>query len=147
MKEALDQAAIALELKEVPVGAVVVKDNTVIARAFNLRETTGDPTAHAEILAIKRAAEFIGSWRLTGCSLYVTLEPCPMCAGAIVQSRISKLYIGTFDPKAGACGSVMNIVQNENLNHYVNVQWMYDEQCSSILTDFFKEKRGKNNLL
>jgi tRNA(adenine34) deaminase len=147
MKDALDQATIALELKEVPVGAVVVKDNTVIARAFNLRETTGDPTAHAEILAIKRAAEFIGSWRLTGCSLYVTLEPCPMCAGAIVQSRISKLYIGTFDPKAGACGSVMNIVQNESLNHYVNVHWMYDENCSSILTEFFKEKRSKNNLL
>lgn len=147
MKEALDQAAIALALKEVPVGAVIVKDNNIIARAYNLRETTGDPTAHAEILAIKRAAETIGNWRLTGCSLYVTLEPCPMCAGAIVQSRISKLYIGTFDPKAGACGSVMNIVQNESLNHYVNVHWMYDEYCASILTDFFKVKRGKNSLL
>lgn len=147
MKDALDQAAIALTLKEVPVGAVIVKDNNIIARAYNLRETTGDPTAHAEILAIKRAAEVIGNWRLTGCSLYVTLEPCPMCAGAIIQSRISKLYIGTFDPKAGACGSVINIVQNESLNNYVNVHWMYDEHCSNILTEFFKEKRSKNNLL
>jgi tRNA(adenine34) deaminase len=141
MNAALEQADIALKLKEVPVGAVIVKENKIIASAYNLRETTGDPTAHAEMLAIKRASEIIGCWRLTGCSMYVTLEPCPMCAGAIVQSRISKLYIGTFDPKAGACGSVMNIVQNESLNHYVNVHWMYDEQCSNILTGFFKEKR------
>jgi tRNA(adenine34) deaminase len=141
MDDALEQARLALNFKEVPVGAVIVKDDKIISRAFNLRETLLDPTAHAEMLAIKRAAEELGSWRLNGCSLYVTLEPCPMCAGAIVQSRISNLYIGTFDPKAGACGSVMNIVQNEDLNHYVNVHWTYNEECSGILTDFFRQRR------
>lgn len=141
MQEAVEQAKIALLLKEVPVGAVIVKEEKIIARAYNLRETLKDPTAHAEILAIKRAAERLGSWRLSGSSMYVTLEPCPMCAGAIVHARIQNLYIGTFDPKAGACGSIMNIVQDVNLNHYVNVNWMYDEECSRILVDFFKEKR------
>jgi tRNA(adenine34) deaminase len=143
LNEALEEAKTALKLKEVPVGAVIVKDGKIISRAYNLRETLYDPTAHAEILAIKKATEILGSWRLTGCSLYVTLEPCPMCAGAIVQARISNLYIGTFDPRAGACGSVMNIVQNEALNHFVNVTWMYNEECSGILTEFFKEKRNK----
>lgn len=143
MNEALEQAKIALKLKEVPVGAVIVKDGKVISKAYNLRETLKDPTAHAEILAIKQAAEVLGNWRLSGCSLYVTLEPCPMCAGAIVQARIANLYIGTFDPRAGACGSVMNIVQDEALDHFVNVKWMYDGECSSILTNFFKQKRYK----
>jgi tRNA(adenine34) deaminase len=141
MDEALTEAKKALCIKEVPVGAVIVKDNKIIARAYNLRETLNDPTAHAEIIAIKKASEILYSWRLTDCSMYVTLEPCPMCAGAIVQSRISKLYIGTFDPKAGACGSVMNVVQNDNLNHWVDVKWIYDERCSNILVDFFKRKR------
>jgi tRNA(adenine34) deaminase len=141
MNEALKEAKKALYLKEVPVGAVVVKNGEIISRAHNLRETLNDPTAHAEILAIKKAAEVLQNWRLNQCSLYVTLEPCPMCAGAIVQSRINKVFIGAFDPKAGACGSVMNIIQNDNFNHWVNVKWMYHNECSKILVDFFKNRR------
>lgn len=141
MKEALKEARRALYLQEVPIGAVIVKDNKIISRAHNLRETLMDPTAHAEMLALRKASEVLGGWRLNGCSMYVTLEPCPMCAGAIVQARISSLYIGTFDPKAGACGSVLNITQNEGLNHIVNVNWMYDEEASSLLTSFFKSRR------
>lgn len=141
MVEAISEAEKSLFLKEIPVGAVIVKDGKIIARAHNLRETLNDPTAHAEILAIKKASEAIHNWRLTGCSMYVTLEPCPMCAGAILQSRISNLYIGTFDPTAGACGSVVNIVQNDNLNHWTNVYWTYNEKCSNILSEFFKSRR------
>lgn len=142
MNLAIEQAKRALSLGEVPVGAVIVKDNKVIAKAYNLRETLKTPTAHAEILAIERAANLLGNWRLSGCSMYVTLEPCVMCAGAIVQSRISKLYIGTFDPKAGACGSVLNVVQHPDLSHFVNVNWMYNEECSEMLKDFFKGLRA-----
>lgn len=141
MDEALKEAKLALELGEVPVGAVIVKDEEIIVRAHNLRETLKDPTAHAEVLAIRKASEVLGDWRLAGCSLYVTLEPCPMCAGAITQARISNIYIGTFDPTAGCCGSVVNIVQNEYLKHNVKVNWMYDDECSNILTNFFKNKR------
>jgi tRNA(adenine34) deaminase len=141
INQALIEAKLALELGEVPVGAVIVKHGEIIARAHNLRETLKDPTAHAEVLAIKKASEVLGNWRLTGCSMYVTLEPCPMCAGAILQARISTLYIGAFDPTAGACGSVINIVQNENLKPFVRVNWMYDDECSDILTGFFKAKR------
>lgn len=141
MFEAIYEAKRSILLKEVPVGAVIVKENKIIARAHNLRETLKDPTAHAEILAIKKASEALQSWRLSGCSMYVTLEPCPMCAGAILQSRISNLYIGTFDPTAGACGSVINILQNDLLNHWTNIHWVYDEDCSNILVDFFKKRR------
>ena len=141
MNQALMEAKIALKLEEVPVGAIIVKEGQIIARAHNLRETLKDPTAHAEMLAIKEATEVLGNWRLTGCSMYVTLEPCPMCAGAILQSRISTLYIGAFDPTAGACGSVINIVQNENLKSFIRVNWMYEDECSDILTEFFKAKR------
>ncbi|HEY8892257.1 MAG TPA: nucleoside deaminase [Clostridium sp.] len=139
--EALKEAKKSLLLNEVPVGAVIVKDNKIIARAFNLRETLQDATAHSEILAIKKACEVIGSWRLTGCDMYVTLEPCPMCAGAILQSRIRRLYIGAFDPSIGACGSVINIIQNEALNHWTEISWLYNEECGNLLTDFFKDKR------
>ncbi|KYH27982.1 MULTISPECIES: nucleoside deaminase [Clostridium] len=141
MRKAIEEAKLAEKLNEVPVGAVIVKDNNIISSAHNLRETLKDPTAHAEILAIKYAAEIIGDWRLSGCDLYVTLEPCPMCAGAIIQSRIRKVYIGTFDPVAGCCGSVLNVLQSEALNSMVDVQWMYDEECSSILTNFFRKRR------
>ncbi|KZL88427.1 nucleoside deaminase [Clostridium magnum] len=141
MLEAIHEAKKSLILKEVPVGAVIVKEDKIIARAHNLRETQKDPTAHAEILAIKKASEVIENWRLSGCSMYVTLEPCPMCAGAILQSRISNLYIGTFDPTAGACGSVVNILQNDSLNHWTNIHWAYNEDCSNILVDFFKKRR------
>ena len=139
--EALKEAKRSLLLNEVPVGVVIVKDNEIIARAHNLRETLQDVTAHAEILAIRKACEVIGGWRLTGCDMYVTLEPCPMCAGAILQSRIRKLYIGMFDPSVGACGSVINLLQNDQINHWTEINWLYSEECGNILTDFFKNKR------
>ena len=139
--EALKEAKRSLLLNEVPVGVVIVKDNKIIARSHNLRETLQDATAHAEILAIKKTCDFLSSWRLTGCDMYVTLEPCPMCAGAILQSRISRLYIGSFDPSVGACGSVINIIQNDNLNHWTEINWLYNEECGNLLTNFFKDKR------
>ncbi len=139
--EALIEAKRSLLLQEVPVGAIIVKDNKIIARAHNLRETLQDSTAHAEVLAIKKACEVLGSWRLTECDMYVTLEPCPMCAGAILQSRIRKLYIGMFDPSVGACGSVINLIQNDALNHWTEINWLYNEECGNLLTDFFKDKR------
>jgi tRNA(adenine34) deaminase len=141
MWEAIEEANHALELNEVPVGAVIVKHNKIISRAHNLRETMDDVTCHAEILAIKQASQRIKDWRLTGCSMYVTLEPCPMCTGAIIQCRISNLYIGTFNPSCGACGSIVNLIQNKNLNSFVNVKWLYDDECSDILERFFKLKR------
>lgn len=141
MEKALEEARIAEYLNEVPVGAVIVKAGEIIASAHNLRETLKDPTAHAEVIAIKKASEILNNWRLNECEMYVTLEPCPMCAGAILQSRIRKLYIGTFDPVAGSCGSNINIVQNEALNSFIEVNWMYDERCSDIIMDFFKKRR------
>ncbi|MDU7887354.1 MAG: nucleoside deaminase, partial [Clostridium perfringens] len=120
---ALEEAEKAREKGEVPVGAVIVKDGEIIARAHNLKETLKDPTAHAEILAIREACNKLNNWRLHGCEMYVTLEPCPMCAGAILQSRLSKIYIGTFDDTTGAAGSVVNILQNHNLNHFLEVVW------------------------
>ncbi|MEG0775675.1 nucleoside deaminase [Clostridium sp.] len=140
--EAIKEARKALNKDEVPVGAIIVKDGNIIAKAHNLKEITGDPTNHAEIIAIREACKELGGWRLNGCSMYVTLEPCPMCAGAIIQSRIKKLYIGTFDPKSGGCGSVLNITQDERLNHWVDVKWLYNEECSNLLQEFFKRKRG-----
>lgn len=142
MYEALMEAKKALELDEVPVGAIIVKDKDIIARAHNLRETLNDPTAHAEILAIRKASEILKSWRLNGCEMYVTLEPCPMCAGAITASRIKRIHIGTFDPTLGACGSVINIVQNSHLHTMIDVSWIYSEECSDLLKDFFKKKRN-----
>ncbi|WP_017417071.1 tRNA adenosine(34) deaminase TadA [Clostridium tunisiense] len=141
MKMAIEEAKKALERAEVPVGAVIVKDDKVISVAHNLKEGTKDPTNHAEIIAIRKASEVLGRWRLNDCSMYVTLEPCAMCAGAIIQSRIKTLYIGTFDPRAGACGSVFNITQDHRLNHWVNVKWLYDEECSNLLQEFFIERR------
>ncbi|MEA4828295.1 MAG: nucleoside deaminase [Clostridium sp.] len=141
MRRAIEEAELAYKLNEVPVGAVIVKDNKIISAAHNLREILKDPTAHAEMLAIKKASEVLNDWRLNGCEMYVTLEPCPMCAGAIVQSRIRRLYIGTFDPVSGCCGSVANIVQNQGLNSMIDVIWMYNEECSDMLKEFFREKR------
>lgn len=142
MKMALKEAEKARDIGEVPIGAIVVKDGIVVGRGFNKTETTKDPTAHAEMEAIRMAAKTLGGWRLIGCDLYVTCEPCSMCAGAIVWSRIKNLYIGTMDPKAGACGSVFNIVQEEKLNHNVNIQTgLLQDECSKILKDFFKNLR------
>jgi tRNA(adenine34) deaminase len=141
MNEALKEAKSALKVKEVPVGAVIVKDGIIISKAHNLKETLSDPTAHAEMLAIRSACESLSNWRLSGCEMYVTLEPCPMCASAIAQARISKLYIGAFDPTAGACGSVIDLIGINSINYKVAIEWMYSEECSSILKDFFKMKR------
>lgn len=142
MNVALEEAKKAILLDEVPVGAIIVKDNKVIARAHNLRENLNDSTAHAEIIAIREACRVLNSWRLTGCDMYVTLEPCIMCTGAIIQSRIRNLYIGTFDPRGGACGTIIDLPGNDAFNHRVNVIWEYEEQCSDILSEFFQCKRG-----
>ncbi len=142
MREALIQAQKAAEMGEVPIGAVIVHDGKVIARAHNLTETGSDPTAHAEILAIRQASEKLGEWKLQGCTLFVTCEPCAMCAGAMVWSRIDKVVIGTMDPKAGACGSLYSIPEDERLNHRVSVETgILAEECSRLLKDFFADLR------
>lgn len=141
MLEAMTEAKMALEKGEVPVGAVIVKNNEIVARAHNLKETFMDVTAHAEILAIKKASSILRNWRLTGCDMYVTLEPCPMCASAIAQARINRLYIGTFDPSAGGCGSVVDVLENSSLRYKVQVNWMYSSECSNILKKFFFSRR------
>lgn len=145
MEQALAEAHIAAENGEVPVGAVIVRDGEIISRAHNLTETLNDPTAHAEMLAIREAAGKTGWSRLTGCSMYVTLEPCAMCAGAMVWARLDKVYIGTMDPKAGARGSVMNILQSEKLNHRVEIEsGIMKEECAAVLKDFFAQRRTNN---
>ena len=147
MNEAITEANKAASLGEVPIGAVIEKDGQIIGRGHNLTETKKDPTAHAEIFAIREAAAFLGGWRLTGCNLYVTVEPCAMCACAIVWSRIENLYIGTMDSKAGACGSVFNIVQEKHLNHFVNIQTgIMEEECREIIKNFFKKLRNTRKL-
>lgn len=149
MKEALKQARKAYDKLEVPVGAVIVKDGKIIARAYNQKEEKNDTTNHAEILAIKKASKKLGSWRLIDCDMYVTLEPCSMCAGALIQSRIRKVYIGATDPKTGACGSILNLLQDYKFNHKVEVETgVLQDDCESILKDFFKKLREikKQNL-
>ena len=141
MKEALIEAEKGKAMDEVPVGAVIVKDGKIIASAHNLKETLKDVTAHAEILALKQASEVLDNWRLNGCDMYVTLEPCPMCASAVAQARISNIYIGTFDPIAGGCGSVIDVLENSHLNYRVRVNWCYDKECGEILEEFFRGKR------
>ncbi len=143
MKEALRQAEAAGQLGEVPIGAVIVRDGEIIARGHNLTETRKDPTAHAEMNAIRAAAERLGGWRLPGCEMYVTCEPCSMCAGALVWSRIERLYIGAMDPKAGACGSLYNIIEDTRLNHRIEVErGILEEECAETLRSFFRELRG-----
>ena len=144
MREALAQAALAEEAGEVPVGAVVVLDGQIIARGFNQPITAHDPTAHAEIVALRNAARFCGNYRLPDCELYVTLEPCPMCAGAIVQARIPKVVIGSMNPKAGCAGSVLNLLDMPGFNHRVEVErGILEEPCSRLMSGFFKELRLK----
>ena len=143
MRAALKEALTAYEKGEVPVGAVVVEDGRIIGRGYNLRETLNDPTAHAEMLALTAAAESRGEWRLEGCSLYVTLEPCPMCAGAIVNSRIKRVVYGASDPKAGACGTLYNLVQDARLNHRAELQsGVLADEAGEILKNFFREARA-----
>ena len=145
MQEALKQAKKAFNILEVPVGAIIVKDNTIIARAYNQKEKKTDTTQHAEIIAIQKASKKLKSWRLNDCEMYVTLEPCPMCAGAIIQSRIKKVYIGTMDEKTGSCGSVLNLFEDYKFNHNVEVgTGICKDECEKILKDFFKELRISN---
>lgn len=144
MREALAEANKAFELGEVPIGAVIVKDDKIIAKGHNLRESLKDPTAHAEMIAIRKASKVLGGWRLTGCELYVTIEPCVMCAGAIVMARIEKLIVGAMDPKGGATGSLYNIVDDKRLNHRVEVKYdVLKDECSSIMKRFFQSLRKK----
>jgi Cytosine/adenosine deaminases len=143
MSEAKKEAALALNEDEVPVGAVIVYENKIIARSHNLKESLKDVTAHAEILAIRQAEKVLDNFRLTGCSLYVTLEPCPLCVSAIMGSRIKNLYIGTFDLTLGACGSVFNLINDDHFNHKINVKWLNDDECGLILSNFFKAKRSQ----
>ena len=139
MKEALKEAKKAYKKLEVPVGAVIVKDGKIIARAHNLKETKTDTTKHAEILAIQKASKKLESWRLLDCEMYITLEPCSMCAGAIINSRIKKIYIGALDEKTGAAGSVLNLFEDYKFNHKVEVEkGVMQEECETILKDFFK---------
>ena len=142
MREALAQARAAQSLGEVPVGAVVVRGGEAIGVGHNLTHTTGDPSAHAEMLAIRRAAEVVGHWRLLECTLYVTLEPCAMCAGVIVLSRLPRLVFSAYDPKAGMCGSLENLVQDPRLNHRVELEaGLLAEESGALLRDFFRARR------
>lgn len=142
MKQALKEAEKAYKKLEVPVGAVIVKDGKIIARAHNQKETRTDTTKHAEILAIQKASKKLESWRLIDCEMYVTLEPCSMCAGAMINSRIKKVYIGTCDEKTGAAGSVLNLFEDYKFNHKVEIEkGIMQEDCEKILKDFFKMLR------
>ncbi|MBM3213246.1 tRNA adenosine(34) deaminase TadA [Candidatus Poribacteria bacterium] len=144
MKEALKEAKKALEKEEVPVGAVIVKDNEIIARGHNQKECLHDPTAHAEMLAIREAAFKLGRWRLSDCLIYVTLEPCAMCAGAMILARIKSLIFGAYDPKSGAVVSLMNLASDERFNHQVEIKsGILLEECSALLKDFFSVRRKK----
>lgn len=141
MSLALEQAKKAFELDEVPVGAIIVQNDVIIASGYNLRETKKRAVAHAELLAIEQACEQLGGWRLPNCTLYVTLEPCPMCAGAIINARIDRVVFGAFDYKAGSCGSVINLFELE-YNHKPQLETgVLQEQCSQLLKDFFKRLR------
>ena len=143
MEHALEQARLAETHADVPVGAVVVKDGAVLASGRNVRERDQDPAGHAELVAVREAARALGSWRLDGCALYVTLEPCTMCAGALVLARLPLLVFGAADPKAGAVGSLYNLVQEPRLNHRVEVVGgVMAEECGALLRRFFRAKRG-----
>ncbi|MHC5541672.1 tRNA adenosine(34) deaminase TadA [Singulisphaera rosea] len=142
MRLALNLAEEAYSLGEVPVGAVVVREGRVLSQGYNLRETSHDPTAHAERLALTLGGRALGTWRLDGCTLYVTLEPCPMCAGAIVQSRIARVVFGAKDPKAGACGSLYRLVDDPRFNHRASITGgILAEECGMILSRFFQDRR------
>jgi len=145
MRVAIDQAEIARENGDVPVGAVIVHNGQIVAKAYNQRRQLQDPTAHAEIIALTQAAEAVGSWRLEACTIYVTLEPCAMCAGALVLARMDRLVYGCNDPKTGACGSLYNIVQDERLNHRLEVtSGVMEDECRRQLQGFFAKRRVEN---
>ena len=142
MKQALAQAKKAKKIGEVPIGCVIVYENKIIGRGYNRRKIDKTTLGHAEITAIKKASKFMGDWRLEGCTIYITLEPCPMCAGAIVQARIPRCVVGTMNPKAGCAGSVMNLLNCEGFNHQVEFEeGVLHDECQSILQEFFKDLR------
>lgn len=144
MNLALQQAMSAARLGEVPIGAIIVQGNRIVGQGFNRRETWRDPTAHAEMIAIRDASETLGGWRLPNCTLYVTVEPCAMCAGAILQARIERVVFGVADPKAGCAGTLYNLLQDERMNHRVEVtSGVCAEACASLLSHFFQELRDK----
>lgn len=145
MSQALKEAAKAYAKDEAPIGAVIIRNGEIVSRGHNERETKEDATLHAEMTAIRKACRKLGSWRLNDCDMYVTLEPCAMCAGAIIQARIRRLYIGAADPKAGAAGSVIDVLSVEKFNHRVEVIYgIMEDECSAILKDFFRELRKRN---
>ncbi|CAM3502958.1 tRNA adenosine(34) deaminase TadA [Paenibacillus lupini] len=144
MQLAIEEAKKAEQIGEVPIGAILVKDGEVVGKGYNLREINHDPTAHAEMVAIREACERLGAWRLLDCTLYVTLEPCPMCAGAIVQSRVKRVVYGTGDPKAGCAGTLMNLLQEPRFNHETEVtSGILQAECAALLTNFFRNLRNK----
>lgn len=147
MKEALKEAKKAYKKEEVPVGAIIVKDGKIIARAHNIKETKKNAVGHAEILAIQKACKKLNAWRLIDCEMYVTLEPCSMCAGALINSRIKKIYVGTDDPKTGACGSVLNLLEDYPFNHKIEIEkYILKDECEGLLKDFFKFLREKHKI-
>ena len=144
MKQAVKQAKKAYDKLETPIGCVIVHEDKIIARGYNKRNMKKNTLAHAEILAINKASKVLGDWRLDDCTMYVTLEPCPMCAGAIVQARIPRVVIGSMNPKAGCAGSVLNLLQQDGLNHQVEItKGVLAEECSGLMTSFFRELRKK----
>lgn len=144
MREAIRQARKAEALDEVPIGCVIVSGGRIIARGYNRRNTDRNTLSHAELNAIRKASRKLGDWRLEGCTMYVTLEPCQMCAGALVQSRIDEVVIGCMNPKAGCAGSVMNLLQDDRFNHQVRItRGVLEEECSSMLSEFFRRLRAK----
>jgi tRNA(adenine34) deaminase len=148
MRAAIEAAMVAQDNGDVPIGAVIVHENLIIAKAYNQKEQLQDPTAHAEIIALTQAAAALENWHLHDCTMYVTLEPCCMCAGALVLSRMDRLVYGCDDPKAGACKSLYNIVQDERLNHRLEVQaGLLEEECSQLLQNFFERRRNENTEL
>lgn len=146
LAEAIKEAEKAAAIGEVPIGAVVVCENKIIGRGHNLRETTNDPTAHAEIIALREAGQRLGSWRLNNCRLYVTMEPCPMCCGALINSRIDTVIYGADEPKFGSAGSQLNLLQFPGFNHNVKIIGpVAQEECQGLMRDFFKNLRQKKN--
>ena len=145
MREAIKQACKAAKIDEVPIGCVIVYDDKIIARGYNRRNTDKSTLAHAEIIAIRKAAKVIGDWRLEDCTMYITLEPCPMCAGAIVQARIPRVVVGAMNPKAGCAGSVINLLQMDGFNHKAELtSGVLVDECRTMLQDFFKEMRKRH---
>ena len=145
MREAIKQARKAAKIDEVPIGCVIVYDDKIIARGYNRRNTDKSTLAHAEIIAIRKAAKVIGDWRLEDCTMYITLEPCPMCAGAIVQARIPRVVVGAMNPKAGCAGSVINLLQMDGFNHKAELtSGVLVDECRTMLQDFFKETRKRH---